>query len=233
MKPSLSVEEVDEICQWYQEGDSIEAIRKAYGVSGTAIHNHLKRRNIPRRAVCGVKEMVDLKYGLMTVLCRAENTKDGLAQWLCLCECGVKKVVRGSDLRKDSTISCGCYKDSETSKRSTTHGMSNTREYKMWRGAKCRARQSGLEFNLAPSDIVIPDQCPITGVKLQLHAENGVQSDNSPSLDRINNAFGYIKGNVAVISYKANRYKSDMTLDDVNRLRDYMMSNNTNPVAAD
>ena len=44
----------------------------------------------------------------------------------------------------------------------------------------------------------------------------------SPSLDRIDNSKGYIKGNVAVISNKANKYKSDMTIENIEKLASYV-----------
>lgn len=47
------------------------------------------------------------KYGALTVI---EITKDknGRTAWLCTCDCGNQKIVRGSDLRKGKITSCGC-----------------------------------------------------------------------------------------------------------------------------
>ena len=46
------------------------------------------------------------KYGLLTVI---ELTKDknNRTAWLCQCDCGNTKIVRGSDLRKNKITSCG------------------------------------------------------------------------------------------------------------------------------
>ncbi len=45
------------------------------------------------------------KYGSLTVI---EYTKDknGRAAWLCQCDCGNTKIVRGSDLRKNRVVCC-------------------------------------------------------------------------------------------------------------------------------
>lgn len=43
-------------------------------------------------------------------------------------------------------------------------------------------------------------------------------SNNSPTIDRINPKLGYIKGNVWVISNKANRFKNDATLEELELL---------------
>ncbi len=47
-------------------------------------------------------------YGYLTVIGRAENTKDNRAQWLCKCKCGKEIIVIGKLLRNGHTRSCGC-----------------------------------------------------------------------------------------------------------------------------
>uniref|UniRef100_A0AB74UMJ1 Uncharacterized protein n=1 Tax=Caulobacter phage BL57 TaxID=3348355 RepID=A0AB74UMJ1_9VIRU len=42
--------------------------------------------------------------------------------------------------------------------------------------------------------------------------------DHSPSLDRIDNALGYVPGNVVVVSWKANRLKNSGSLQDLKAL---------------
>lgn len=84
-------------------------------------------------------------------------------------------------------------------------------ERKLLYGARNRAKKVGLDFDIEESDIIIPEYCPLLGIKLELLG----QCDNSPSLDRIDNSKGYIKGNVWVISFKANRMKNTATLDEL------------------
>lgn len=95
-------------------------------------------------------------------------------------------------------------------------------DYYMFHDARRRAKASGLDFNIEFNDIHTPETCPILGIPL--FRTNGGHTDNSPSLDRIDNSKGYVKDNVAVISYKANRYKSDMTLDIIEKLWCYMLT---------
>lgn len=47
-------------------------------------------------------------YGQLTVISRAENTKDGRARWHCRCSCGNELDVLGKSLRNGNTKSCGC-----------------------------------------------------------------------------------------------------------------------------
>lgn len=78
--------------------------------------------------------------------------------------------------------------------------------------AKVRAREKGLEFSITVNDLNIPERCPIFGCRISPGA--GQRSDCSPSIDRIDPKKGYVPGNVRVISWKANRLKSDMSLNE-------------------
>jgi hypothetical protein len=80
-------------------------------------------------------------------------------------------------------------------------------------GAKRRAKVKRLEFNIDKEDIVIPEVCPVLGLKLV--RGTGKTHACSPSLDRIDPSKGYVKGNVRVISYRANQLKSDATLEEL------------------
>jgi len=88
------------------------------------------------------------------------------------------------------------------------------REKHIFRIARYRARQNGLEFSIEPSDIVIPEYCPLLGIKLKTNIANK-NRECAPSIDRIDNSKGYIKGNIAVISWKANSMKRDMAISEL------------------
>ncbi len=62
---------------------------------------------------------------------------------------------------------------------------------------------------LTVADIQIPERCPILGIRLQISGIRGLAG--SPTLDRLVPRKGYVRRNVAVISHKANRIKSDGT----------------------
>lgn len=75
--------------------------------------------------------------------------------------------------------------------------------------AKRRAKKYGLPFSITESDLFLPDVCPVLGIPLEFGS--GERVDGSPSIDRIIPAKGYVPGNVAVISWLANRLKWDKT----------------------
>ncbi len=76
-----------------------------------------------------------------------------------------------------------------------------------------RAKARGLEHTIGEEDIVIPTHCPVLGIQLVRGA--AITAPGSPSLDRIDNSRGYVKGNVRVISHQANRLKSNATLAEL------------------
>jgi hypothetical protein len=70
------------------------------------------------------------------------------------------------------------------------------------------AKKRGLDFNIDLSDIDIPETCPVLGIRLFIRDKQG-PGHNSPTLDRVDNTKGYVKGNVKVISHRANSLKRD------------------------
>jgi hypothetical protein len=92
----------------------------------------------------------------------------------------------------------------------------------MLRNAKNRAKELGREFSIERSDVVIPEICPVLGIPIE--KGTGPFQPNSPSLDRIDSSLGYVKGNIAVISWRANCLKRDGTLDEFRKIVAYMES---------
>lgn len=178
-----------------------------------------------------LKSLVGQQFGKLKVISRALNSKDGHAQWLCACVCGAKRKLSGSTLTSGNTRSCGCFRREFVSQALTTHGMSighgtvkgNTlpREYTMWTSSKNRAKRFGVPFNLKLSDVIIPEFCPVF-VNVKLNRSNKRTAFDSPSLDRVIPELGYVKGNVRVISYRANTMKQDASLEEIKRLAEWL-----------
>lgn len=88
---------------------------------------------------------------------------------------------------------------------------------------KWRATQTGIEFSLSSTDIVVPARCPVLDIALThgLGFGKGIsakEKDQRASVDRIDNSRGYVPDNVVVVSFRANRIKSDATLDEMRRI---------------
>ena len=64
--------------------------------------------------------------------------KYGNIYWKCKCSCGNTVFVRSSHLVSGDVRSCGCLATDVNSDCHTTHGMSNTRLYRIWSGIQYR-----------------------------------------------------------------------------------------------
>lgn len=75
--------------------------------------------------------------------------------------------------------------------------------------AKFRAKAKGIPFDLTVHDLVVPAECPYLKtpfVKGTMYAM---------SLDRIVPEKGYVKGNVEIISRKANAMKNNASAEEL------------------
>ena len=126
----------------------------------------------------------------------------------CKCDCGNEKLVRveSFNLINGRFKSCGC-------KRASVGGISNTKEYRMWKSAQERAIKKGWEFSILVEDIQIPEVCPLLNTPLIIGDRN-----YTPSLDRIDSTKGYTKDNIWVISHRANQIKNDATIEELEQI---------------
>jgi hypothetical protein len=102
------------------------------------------------------------------------------------------------------------YADPQTALAKQKEWKINNQEKYLIQGAKQRAKKHGIPIDITVEDIVIPEFCPYLGVKLVPFS-----GWNSPSLDKINPQLGYVKGNIQVISTKANTMKNDATREEL------------------
>jgi len=101
------------------------------------------------------------------------------------------------------------------------HGLVGSKRYNMWKRAHKAARLFGIPCTLKLEDIPeIPDVCPVLGIPLNKHSKT--RGPDSPSLDKVIPALGYIPSNVRIISWRANDLKKNATLEELKRLVEYM-----------
>ena len=97
---------------------------------------------------------------------------------------------------------------------------------KLINAAKRRRGLHGFDPSLTKEDIIIPQFCPVFGMRLTPSIGNGRRNlnelDDSPSIDRIDSSKGYTKDNVQVISLRANNLKKDATLHEIKSLVKYV-----------
>lgn len=94
--------------------------------------------------------------------------------------------------------------------------------------ARTRARQKGLPFTITVEDVraVWPEdgRCPVLGIELKRGVDKRA-IDSSPTLDRLNNDWGYERNNLVVMSMRANRTKGACTARELETIAAWMRRN--------
>ena len=92
--------------------------------------------------------------------------------------------------------------------------------FDFFRRKRQNCKSGKWEWSISYTDLVYPKYCPVLGMELNWFAE--VRAENSPSIDRIDSAKGYTKDNVVVMSWRANRIKNDGTLQEHQKIVDFL-----------
>lgn len=77
-------------------------------------------------------DLTGRRFGRLTVIERAENTKGGKSRWVCKCDCGNTIISKADNLKSGNTKSCGCYASELTANRNYKHGNGHSRLYHIW-----------------------------------------------------------------------------------------------------
>jgi hypothetical protein len=172
-------------------------------------------------------QLSGLRFGRLVVVEKSKSIVEGgryYTAWRCQGDCGSEKVAKGVHLQAGYTKSCGCLLRGHAP--SLTHGETcggrRSIRYYLWFNAKTRAKKFNLPFDLRLDDIEVPDRCPVLGIELVRNS--GGWRDNSPTIDRVQGCLGYVRGNVCVISLRANRLKSDASLEELQKLVNYVQA---------
>lgn len=130
--------------------------------------------------------------------------------------CGMNFKIYKSEIKRSYKHGKCCSESCANKNRNTTHGMSKTTEYMIYSCAKQRAKKQGVPFDIELSDIIIPDKCPL--LEINIKSSKGSPTHNSPSLDKIIPKLGYVKGNIWVVSHRANWLKNDASVEEIELL---------------
>lgn len=96
--------------------------------------------------------------------------------------------------------------------------ISNKRDqaYFLRLNLKTKARRLGLPFDLRTDDLIVPDYCPVLGIKLVRGV--GGRQDNAATVDRLNPKKGYVRDNIIIVSNLVNDVRSTATADQILRI---------------
>ena len=88
--------------------------------------------------------------------------------------------------------------------------------------AKYRAKRRGLEFAISADDLMpAPEFCPVFPT-IRLRYGIGPRSAASASIDRKDSRKGYIKGNVTIMSRRANLLKNNASTAELEAVLAFM-----------
>jgi len=151
------------------------------------------------------KDLTGQKFHNLTVLSFAYRDKKN-TYWLCKCNCGNKKIIRGSHLTSGNTKSCGClmkYNITRRNKENAIHGKSNTRLYTIYAGMKARCLKPNTNSyeNYGEKGITICNEWLNDFMCFYNWAINNGYKENL-SLERIDNNQGYEPSNCKWIEKK-------------------------------
>ena len=95
---------------------------------------------------------------------------------------------------------------------------------RMLKSARKNAGLKQLPCDLTLADLPMPERCPILGLVIDYSygTKGGKIQQTSPSVDRIDPTKGYVKGNIQVISMRANTLKNNATAEELRKVADYM-----------
>lgn len=129
---------------------------------------NLKSKENPSHSGCpfrkrpyNFKDLSGKRFGRLVVL-TLSNKRDsnGRLLWECICDCGNKKTTTSDSLNSGHVKSCGCMLMEQRKKaKKITHGMTNTRIYKLYRGMllRCSPTYHGAK-NYYDKGIVVCDE---------------------------------------------------------------------------
>lgn len=137
----------EQFCQLVGQSSTIKEIAAAFGTGGGWGRKVLERIQKDKMDISHIRlgsaghlkpeNLTGQIFGRLIAF-QLSKKRRSRPYWVCRCACGNEIEVRASDLKYGETSSCGCFRQEEFLKRVTTHGMSNTREYKSFCSAKNR-----------------------------------------------------------------------------------------------
>ena len=84
-------------------------------------------------------------FGRVSVLQLVGKDNSNKTLWKCVCDCGIVKVIRGSDLVSGKIKSCGCFNVEINTRLKTTHNQTNASFYKKWNSLLTRCNNPNFK----------------------------------------------------------------------------------------
>lgn len=171
-------------------------------------------------------DLTGLRFGRLLVIEFGRHTKNGENMWLCRCDCGKEKIIRGTNLRGTSknahqTRSCGCLYRHERAQRmsqlTTKHGLCCKKEYRIWRGiiTRCYNPNSKIYHYYGGRGIKVCDKWLKSAEAF--YKDMGQRPSSKYSINRIDNDGNYCPENCRwsrSIDQAKNKFRAENISDE-------------------
>lgn len=129
-----------------------------------------------------VNNLVGQVFGKLTVLEKTDVLgSNNRTMYTVLCECGTKKLVAGTSLKRGDCKSCGCaQRDGHGNKK---HGMYQSSIYHSWKQMRRNAREQGIDVD------------PRWAKFVEFYADIGDKPEDNMQLGRLDKDKGFCKDN--------------------------------------
>jgi hypothetical protein len=202
-------------------------------------------RDIPRVKVGRFwkYDLTGLRFGRLTIKnINPEITKSRKRQWDCLCDCGKTTIVASDKLLGGRTKSCGCLRDSRENNPSGDRQGQRKRAIEKYGEALASTNiwykaANRITFKAKYKNIPIgfdsvmelafylreiaPSKCPV--FRIPFVTKGNRPNPQSMSVDKIDPRKGYVRGNIQILSYKANAMKQDATPEQLKQFAQWAL----------
>lgn len=139
--------------------------------------------------------LIGNRYGRLLIKDYAGKNSQKKTQWLCICDCGVEKIISSADIKAEKIVSCGCHKNESASKRFSTHKLCKSSEYSSWAAMinRCTNKKLRDYKNYGGRGIVVCDRWRDSFEDFLL--DMGNKPSQKHSIDRIDVNGNYQKSN--------------------------------------
>ena len=150
------------------------------------------------------RDWLGVRQGKLLIIRRMDRRSDGQAMWECRCDCGTLCAKSSGNLRqgvKSCSIPCGV---SESNRHRARHGVARHKEWRAWTSAKqrCFNTNNPKYHHYGGRGITMCEEWVKSFPAFYAHIGAAPGTGRDVSLDRIDNALGYIPGNVRWTSSK-------------------------------
>ncbi len=157
-------------------------------------------------------ELTGTRIGILTVLGRAEVSRNGHAKWWVRCDCGIEKSVFGTHLVRGNTVSCGgCHMRDKSKNFQGVGELPKTYYSSLKRGADGGKGRKPMTFDVTMEYLWETfkhqeHKCALSGLPIDFKSKTA-------SCDRIDSSIGYVEGNIQWLHKDVNMMKRHYSED--------------------